>query len=489
MSGLCSVCGSTDLSAGGDGFSYCNVCGSQSQFYQDQAFDYDDTHVYNARNVRERGIARKESQLATQASQLQQTLATQGSQLATQEDLAYFQASQFQSQYLSQFGDDTMPFSQALGASQVPVGTLSESEDLGLSDRVRKVYVEGVQMLVQMQCEALVERFGVTPLVCGILGPVWMKFVSSTCVYEKEWAEEALLVAEAQHEKSDKEDMDEEDEEEIWAGTDEKPVVQKLAKPKRKKRVSGEPWTTYGERTRFVWLRSLKARIPLRASLAISFLVCHLAREPVLPTDIINWAFEGTLPYLSAYTEIEKRSNWGSQLQLFKASKIFKPQRMTNARVVEYLASLIGDRMGLELPPINFHAISRRFLKELDLPVERLAPYVCRLYEWFPSSGLWLTSQVSKFPTRVYVMAMLVVVFKILYKLDGRHRLPSKDRDAVSGVEAATEMLGVREEEQWNSEDFVAKIKLILQDDTDQVGDFSYLSSFPLLLGLRFLFY
>ena len=218
MSGLCSVCGSTDLSAGGDGFSYCNVCGSQSQFYQDQAFDYDDTHVYNARNVRERGIARKESQLATQASQLQQTLATQGSQLATQEDLAYFQASQFQSQYLSQFGDDTMPFSQALGASQVPVGTLSESEDLGLSDRVRKVYVEGVQMLVQMQCEALVERFGVTPLVCGILGPVWMKFVSSTCVYEKEWAEEALLVAEAQHEKSDKEDMDEEDEEEIWAG-------------------------------------------------------------------------------------------------------------------------------------------------------------------------------------------------------------------------------------------------------------------------------
>lgn len=258
---------------------------------------------------------------------------------------------------------------------------------------------------------------------------------------------------------------------------DEKPViVRKEVKPKRKKRVSGEPWTTYGERTRFVWLRSLKARIPLRASLAITYLVCHLAREPVLPTDIINWAFEGTLPYLSAYSEIERRSNWGTQLQLFKASKIFKPQRMTNARVVEYLASVIGDRIGLELPPINFHAISRRFLKELDLPVDLLAPYVCRLYEWFPSSGLWLTSQVSKFPTRVYVMAMLVVVFKILYKLDGRHRLPNKEYDPVSGVELAMETLRVREEEQWNSEEFVAKMKLILQDDTDQVGDFSYLS-------------
>ena len=216
MSGLCSVCGSTDLSAGGDGFSYCNVCGSQSQFFQDQAFDYDDTHVYNARNVRERGIARKESRLATQASQLQQTLATQASQLATQEDLAYFQSSQFQSQYLSQFGDDTLPFSQGANASQMPGSTQSELEELELSGRVRKVYVEGVQMLVQMQCEALVQKFGVTPLVCGILGPVWMKFVGSTCVYEKGWAEEALLVAEAQHEKSDKEDM--EDEEDILSG-------------------------------------------------------------------------------------------------------------------------------------------------------------------------------------------------------------------------------------------------------------------------------
>ncbi|XP_073392577.1 TATA box-binding protein-associated factor RNA polymerase I subunit B isoform X1 [Physcomitrium patens] len=484
MSGLCSVCGAADLSVGGDGFSYCNVCGSQSQFYQDQAFDYDDTHVYNARNVRERGIARKESQLATQ--ELQNTLATQASQLATEDDLAFFQSSQFQSQYQSQFGDDILPFAQSVKHSQIPGNPQSDIEDLGLTEseklaaRVRKVYVEGVQMLVQMQCEALVQSFGVTPLVCGILGPVWMKFVRSTCVYEKGWAEEALLVAEAQHEKSDKEDT--EDENNALAGLeldkDEKPVISKEVKPRRKKRVVGEPWTTYGERTRFVWLRSLKARIPLRSSLAITYLVCHLAREPILPTDIINWAFEGTLPYLSAYTAIEKRSNWIPELQLFKASKIFKPLRMTNARVVEYLASLIGDRIGLELPPINFHAISRRFLKELDLPVEKLAPYVCRLYEWFPSSGLWLTSQVSKVPTRVYVMAALVVVFKILYNLDGRYRLSSKDFDAVSGDDESMDTLEVRKEEQWNAEEFVTKIKLLLHNDINQVDDQEQLTDY-----------
>lgn len=219
MSGLCSVCGSVDLSVGGDGFSYCNICGSQSQFFQDQAFDYDDTHLYNARNVRERGIARKESQQVTQ-EQLQQTLATQ----ASQDDLAFFQSSQFQSQYQSQFGDDgLLPFSgiasqQAIGATQSQVDGLGLglSEFENLAARVRKVYVEGVQVLVQMQCEALVQKFGVSPVVCGILGPVWMKFVSSTCVFENGWAEEALLVAEAQHEKFDKEDVDEE--EDVLAG-------------------------------------------------------------------------------------------------------------------------------------------------------------------------------------------------------------------------------------------------------------------------------
>lgn len=70
-----------------------------------------------------------------------------------------------------------------------------------------------------------------------------------------------------------------------------------------------------------------------------------------------------------------------------------------------------------------------------------------------------------KFPTRVYVMAMIIVVFKILYKLDGRYKVTNH------ALELAMETLQVREEEQWNSEDLVGKMKLILQDDTDQIGE------------------
>lgn len=65
---------------------------------------------------------------------------------------------------------------------------------------------------------------------------------------------------------------------------------------------------------------------------------------------------------------------------------------MINVWVVEYFVSLIGDWIGLELFLINFYVIFRRFLKEFDFFVEKLVFYVCRLYEWFLSLGLWFIS-------------------------------------------------------------------------------------------------
>lgn len=259
---------------------------------------------------------------------------------------------------------------------------------------------------------------------------------------------------------------------EVEHGEDQKPVTsERKLKRKRKKKNLGEPWTSYGEKARYVWLRNLKARIPLRSTLAITFLVCHLAREPILPTDIINWAFEGALPYLSAHTSIGKRSTWGTQPTPASLKEMFKPLRMTNARMVEFLASLIAKRMGLQLPPVNFHMISKRFLQELDLSIERFAPYVCRLFEWFPISGLWLSSHTNSLPSRVYVMAMLVVMFKLLYKLDGSCN--KKSSSSSDGNEPDVELDVLKENEcVWDSKEFVTKMKNLLQKDPQYVGGF-----------------
>lgn len=256
------------------------------------------------------------------------------------------------------------------------------------------------------------------------------------------------------------------------------PVVRKTTNiRKRKKKCSVEPMTSYGEKGRLIWLRNLKARIPIRASLAVVYLVCHLAREPLLPTDLVNWALEGTLPYLRAHLDIEKRANWDSKILLLKLRTMFKPLRMTNARIVEYLACMIANRLSLQLPPVNYHAIARRLLKDLGLSEAKFAPYVCRIYEWYPSSGLWLSTQVASLPTRVYVMAMLIVVFRTFYKLDGRRKKVTKNAVDVE------EVLRLKDEETgWDVEDFVAKMKLVLHKESHQFGESS---SFPYLVHTR----
>jgi hypothetical protein len=232
-----------------------------------------------------------------------------------------------------------------------------------------------------------------------------------------------------------------------------------------------------------VWIKNLKGRIPLRATLAILFLVCHIARESILPTDLTKWALNGSLPYIAAHTEILKRLEWPAQQPLPLTSKLmFKPQNITSARVIEYLASLIADRIKIELPPVNFHAIASRFLKELDLPVQKLGFYVCRLFEWYPISGLWLSSQESCFPTRVYVMAMLVVTFKIVYKLDGRDSEKTKSTlqrfkglkgTVASSSNEGSDMRDLQENDcAWDSKEFVAKLENQMCDDHEGTGGF-----------------
>ncbi len=213
MAGMCSSCHSLEMGRGDDGFWYCRVCGAQSQNFLEEAFDHDDVHLFNLRHVREKNVARGEDMMMAgilasqqqQQDQQQQELGLFSSQNLSQQNLAFL--GDFSSQFgvLSQFGSQpgiakieqtgpVLPESLVAHTLNSQVG-LSQADKL--SSKIRSVYVEGMQILLQLQCEALVQKFGVNPLVCGIAGPVWMRFVASTCVFEKGWANEVLLVAEA----------------------------------------------------------------------------------------------------------------------------------------------------------------------------------------------------------------------------------------------------------------------------------------------------
>lgn len=147
------------------------------------------------------------------------------------------------------------------------------------ANELRMRYTMGIQLMIESQCEALVEQFGVSPLICGLAGALWLWFVAASKVFDENWASQICEDSEMQ----------------IEGGI-------KVRKPRSQ--FQNEPLNLAGERLLIIWLRSLRKKIPPSYSISISYLACHISREPIVPTDIVKWAHDGKLPFLNAFVRI-----------------------------------------------------------------------------------------------------------------------------------------------------------------------------------------
>ncbi|KAM3403487.1 hypothetical protein ACQJBY_006932 [Aegilops geniculata] len=160
--------------------------------------------------------------------------------------------------------------------------------------------------------------------------------------------------------------------------------------------------------------------LPVYSTLSVCFLACHIAREAILPTDIYRWAMEGKLPYMAAFTEVDKLLGSSVKHCPLSARQLFRPVRVIGTWQLEAAAGSIAQRIGLQLPSVNFYAIAQRYLNELSLPIERTLPHACRIYEWALPAELWLSSNPLRVPTRVCVMAILIVALRVQYNINGQ---------------------------------------------------------------------
>lgn len=168
-----------------------------------------------------------------------------------------------------------------------------------------------------------------------------------------------------------------------------------------------------------IWFRSLRKEIPLPYSLAVSFLACHLAREAILPTDIVKWSLEGKLPYFAAFVDIENVIGPPPKACPISSSLMFRPLESITLQKLEAMTASIAESIGLDLPPVNFYAIASRYIEKLSLPAEKILPHACRIYEWSMPPDLWLSTNELRLPTRVCVMSILIVAIRILYNIHG----------------------------------------------------------------------
>ncbi|KAG9448370.1 hypothetical protein H6P81_014498 [Aristolochia fimbriata] len=380
-----------------DGFFYCPVCGSQSQDAFDTSLDIDT--VYRD-SVYGRVVAN------SSCSELRHQTQSQEFKVPKVEPI------------LNAFQDET---SVPLDFGN-PRRTVLHAEEL--SDGIRLRYIQGIQIMIQMQCEALVEKFGVSAMICGIAGTIWLRFVAVSGVFADEWMNDAIMESEVlyQNRQGDQDDGE------------------KVSIPGKRKHES-EPYNLYGQRAAVIWFKALRRKIPRASSLAISFLACHLARESVLPTDIVKWTLEGKLPYLAAFVDIEKHIGSPSRTCPFSSRSMFRPPRAITSWQIESLAGSIAQTIGLRLPPVNFFLICSRFLNQLLLPVEKILPQARCIFEWWMPPDLWLSANPNKLPTRTCVMSILIVAIRILYNINGYgiwEMSLSKGREASKSSSNAT---------------------------------------------------
>lgn len=292
-------------------------------------------------------------------------------------------------------------------------------------DEARDRYVKAFLMMITYQCDALVDKFNVTPLIIGLVGPISLRFVALSGVYDDDWADKAIRDSELQSE--DGRNLLKFvgfillfgvilfvcNSQSFWG------LAGEVKDAKRPKTQKAEPRNLDGKRAVTIWVSLLKKTLPLSSSLAISFLACHHAGAPVLPTDIVRWAREGKLPYLSCFIDIREQMGERSAACPVKASIMSRPFQIISAQMLEARAACIADIIGLPLSPVNFYGIASNYIKRLSIPEDKILELVRLIQNWSLPPELYLSKNELKLPTRVCVMSILIVAIRMLYNING----------------------------------------------------------------------
>ena len=181
----CEGCGGVEFDAGDDGFFYCRDCGGQcNDMLETECLEEDmyadEAAVYNARYVRH---TQSQSQSMSQAQIRNKT---------SKEEILRSLARNLgnvKEEKAHGFDDE---FSQPLDFGNDP-----NLDEKTLAESIRLRYVQGMQLLMQMQCADLVKSFGVNSVVCGIVGDIWLRYLAARKVFDVSWVDKAILEAEA----------------------------------------------------------------------------------------------------------------------------------------------------------------------------------------------------------------------------------------------------------------------------------------------------
>ncbi|KAL0317561.1 UNVERIFIED_CONTAM: TATA box-binding protein-associated factor RNA polymerase I subunit B [Sesamum angustifolium] len=156
---ICQVCGSSvGFTRSDDGFFYCGYCNSQA----DDIFDtgVDEEQFFSHYSASCNRVRPANAIAAEPISQVKLTT----SQYLDHPDIL-----------VEDMEDDDM--GDGVGPSG-PSDFGSSQKNFSYEDyysEIRSRYLTGLQVMIQLQCQALVEKFNVSPLIIGLVGTLWLR--------------------------------------------------------------------------------------------------------------------------------------------------------------------------------------------------------------------------------------------------------------------------------------------------------------------------
>nr|CAD1831098.1 unnamed protein product [Ananas comosus var. bracteatus] len=202
----CDGCGASEFDGGDDGFYYCRHCGSQSQDVVDTGCADEDVvgdgsgrgALYSFFHHRSRPSAAAAAAAATPSApklsreDLLRSLARSVASMKSDDEEGEERGGKGEGERPYAFEEEEGEEPRDFGAGPGPG---ADAEAAGAAIRAR--YVQGLQVMLQRQCEALVEQFGVGPLICGLAGTIWLRYVAASQVLDEGWARKVITESKA----------------------------------------------------------------------------------------------------------------------------------------------------------------------------------------------------------------------------------------------------------------------------------------------------
>lgn len=203
----CYECGNVGFEDGLDGFFYCSRCSAQSvdvidTGVADEDFVNKGTNggaLYLASHTRHGNASAIEAEPISQSDPFTTTINSQFWSALTLDDNDARIPNQSRDKKEEERNNNVEHFDDSVGPTCLTdFGWVGKSAARGVdfSDEIRMKYVMGLQLMIELQCEALVRKFKVSPLICGLAGTVWLRFVASTRVFDDDWADGIILYSE-----------------------------------------------------------------------------------------------------------------------------------------------------------------------------------------------------------------------------------------------------------------------------------------------------